>query len=1231
MDTYYMYGHSERSEESALLINWQKLIVQFLLRQLADLDDLKKKLSYIIILLLLVGSGVQAQTITELEYFFNTDPGVGAATSITTFTSDSEITFTGDINASSLPKGIHTLFIRAKDSDDNWGLPVKKLVLVDEGSLIEIEALEYFFDTDPGVGAGSSISVSTGTEIDMTTDIDVSGVFLGIHTLFIRAKSTSGNWGLPVKKLVLVDEGSLIEIEALEYFFDEDPGVGKATQLSVTTGTEIEMTTDIDASGFLLGIHTLFIRAKSTSGNWGLPIKKLVLIDKDDPTTISQIVSAEYFFDTDPGFGNAQFLELEDASELEETVSLNIDSLSVGPHTLYIRVLDEDGEWSMIVNQEIIVTIPPKLESLELDTLFFTENDSATIITDSLQVVAEGGFLIDSAVVIATDGFLLGVEDQLNFTADMQGSVQFSFDSEGIFKFTGSASASLYQDIFRSIEFVNISDDPDTSIKIVSFQVFGNDDSSSVVSRRIQVVPVDDPPEQFAELGPVVLPEDVQDSLTIILNNYFRDIDSPISYAIDSDANELVLELKGDSLFVSSEENWYGETELYLEVSSLDVTLLDTLEITIESINDAPFVSNVLNEISLNEDFGDSLITHLDSLFSDVDLPNDSLKYSINNPENSTVLASIDDGVLSLSSIQNLNGNFSFSINATDDSLASDSLTITGIIEPVNDAPILVQALPDTSVDEDAAEFSLLTLSDYFRDLDSKLEFDVVNDPPNIQLLISDTNELVVSADPNWNGMQQVIIAATDGEFQINDTLVISVRSINDAAPTQPVLLAPNMHSESTINAYLVWSLAKDTVAFEDPRPLYQIQIDSSAEFTNPVINQSDIGLETILQTTSMKSMFPSVQQEPGDEDSVFAVRLGSLDGSDLLEDDVHYNWRVRSVDNEDSASTWSEAWNFWLNLENDVPFAITKGFTPADSITVSSVNPVLSWNAGSDPDFSDNQERLNYIVELSSETDFSSGLYSDSTAFGVNSIKVDSLSDESIYFWRVKVRDDEGVESDWSAVQAFIINQKLDPPNPFALLSPENGVDTLTTTPQFVWESTSDTDLFDRVYYRYRISEDSLFNSVIVETEFDSDTVFSTELNLEIGRYFWQVAAIDTDSLVTWASNSESEPFSFEIIQKVSNEFASSVPKELTLSQNYPNPFNPSSTIQFGLPEASSVRLEVFTLLGQKVNTLVAGDKMQAGFHSVQFDAGNLSSGIYIYRIQAGNFVQTKRMMLIK
>lgn len=89
-------------------------------------------------------------------------------------------------------------------------------------------------------------------------------------------------------------------------------------------------------------------------------------------------------------------------------------------------------------------------------------------------------------------------------------------------------------------------------------------------------------------------------------------------------------------------------------------------------------------------------------------------------------------------------------------------------------------------------------------------------------------------------------------------------------------------------------------------------------------------------------------------------------------------------------------------------------------------------------------------------------------------------------------------------------------------------------------------------------------------------------------------------------------------------------LPVEFALQQNYPNPFNPSTNIRFALPQASDVRLEVFNLLGQRVATLLNTPK-PAGVHEVTFDASALASGMYVYRIHAGDFVQTRSLMLIK
>jgi hypothetical protein len=89
-------------------------------------------------------------------------------------------------------------------------------------------------------------------------------------------------------------------------------------------------------------------------------------------------------------------------------------------------------------------------------------------------------------------------------------------------------------------------------------------------------------------------------------------------------------------------------------------------------------------------------------------------------------------------------------------------------------------------------------------------------------------------------------------------------------------------------------------------------------------------------------------------------------------------------------------------------------------------------------------------------------------------------------------------------------------------------------------------------------------------------------------------------------------------------------IPTIFVLYQNYPNPFNPTTTIRYGLPQKSSVTLSIFNTFGQQVARFVKGD-LDAGYHEFQFHAEGLASGVYFFRLQAGSFVETKKLLLLR
>jgi hypothetical protein len=107
---------------------------------------------------------------------------------------------------------------------------------------------------------------------------------------------------------------------------------------------------------------------------------------------------------------------------------------------------------------------------------------------------------------------------------------------------------------------------------------------------------------------------------------------------------------------------------------------------------------------------------------------------------------------------------------------------------------------------------------------------------------------------------------------------------------------------------------------------------------------------------------------------------------------------------------------------------------------------------------------------------------------------------------------------------------------------------------------------------------------------------------------------------------NSGNNQMNIEII----NSDVNAVPTSFALDQNYPNPFNPSTIISYQLPEQRHVTVSIFNMLGEEVSTLV-NEVKEAGYHKVEWSGTNLTSGVYFYRIEAGDFVSVKKMMLMK
>jgi hypothetical protein len=229
------------------------------------------------------------------------------------------------------------------------------------------------------------------------------------------------------------------------------------------------------------------------------------------------------------------------------------------------------------------------------------------------------------------------------------------------------------------------------------------------------------------------------------------------------------------------------------------------------------------------------------------------------------------------------------------------------------------------------------------------------------------------------------------------------------------------------------------------------------------------------------------------------------------------------------------------------------------------------------------------------------------------------SIVDNTIYHYRVKSYYSLG-ESDYTEPLAVIsLITPIDAPTGLEYTLDSDGYPILT------WEDNSDLET-NFVIERRLSGVGSSFTAI--DTVNENVTSYK-DLNVTANTtYIYRVFAFNQDTV----SALSDETF-VEVLTDVNDQ--NIVPTEYSLNQNYPNPFNPSTTIKFGLPENSNVSLVLYNMLGQQIVKLV--DKtFSAGYHNVEVNGSNLTSGIYIYSISAEGekgdiFKETKKMILLK
>jgi photosystem II stability/assembly factor-like uncharacterized protein len=314
------------------------------------------------------------------------------------------------------------------------------------------------------------------------------------------------------------------------------------------------------------------------------------------------------------------------------------------------------------------------------------------------------------------------------------------------------------------------------------------------------------------------------------------------------------------------------------------------------------------------------------------------------------------------------------------------------------------------------------------------------------------------------------------------------------------------------------------------------------------------------------------------------------------LLNNADYFWRVRGI-NSNGAGEWSEVWTF--KTIASIPGAPLP-VLPADNSVSQPKKITVSWNAAAQAEF--------YRLQVFNDAVLTSVFFEDS-ALADLSKEISGLKSGKKYYWRVNAENYAG-SGNYSSVWNF--TTLLEAPS---LTAEAAGVGTnkLTLTnnadaePAFIIERKSESG------GAYSITDTAGAGSA---EYFDSTAQSGT-------KYTYRIKGYTEDAVSEYSNEAE--------VTTITGVNENNVlPAVYALKQNYPNPFNPATTIKFALPVPAFVRLVIYNSLGEAVKTLV-NDNRPAGFYTAVFDAKDLSSGMYIYRLEAGSYVSSAKMLLIK
>jgi hypothetical protein len=222
-------------------------------------------------------------------------------------------------------------------------------------------AAEYFWNTDPGVGAATALTVPQGLNVDALLNISTGTLPQGANFLGFRVRAADGKWSQTRTNMVYIhapgSSGDRTVLTDIEYFINTDRGLGSNTiiPISPTNGSAPIAVSIPLPTTLVVGTYQVGIRTRTGRGQWSQTmLRPLVIFAGQTTNAISRV---EYFVDTDPGYGLATALPFSPAGGQDVTVNATTSLNTLGLFGFFFRALDTNNRWSALYYQPVSVTL----------------------------------------------------------------------------------------------------------------------------------------------------------------------------------------------------------------------------------------------------------------------------------------------------------------------------------------------------------------------------------------------------------------------------------------------------------------------------------------------------------------------------------------------------------------------------------------------------------------------------------------------------------------------------------------------------------------------------------------------------------------------------------------------------------------------------------------------------------------------------------------------------------